>query len=163
MKIGIILAILVSTLTLTSCQTQKKDTAQQDVGRYVTSIEKASEQDQSYALPKPANIKPVVYNATSLRDPFELPTMVKNTKNYPNAILKNVSLDSLKLMGIVVEQDHQWAMFRSSDGHIYKITEGMRVGFQQALLTKIDAKSVTFTIDANADVGEKPRDVVFTP
>jgi Tfp pilus assembly protein PilP len=162
MRIFIITSVLISAMLLTSCQTQKKDTARQDVARYIASVEKAAETDQSTALLKQTVIHPVVYNSENLRDPFELPTMVKNTKNYPNAILKDVSLNSLKLVGIVTEKNQRWAMFKTSEGQLYKITEGMRAGFQQALLTKIDLDSVTFTIDANTEVGEKPRDVVFT-
>jgi len=157
-----IVLIVTSVLLLTSCQTQRKDTASQDVARFVVNIEKASETSHPDALQKPIIVKPVVYNSENLRDPFELPTMVRNTKQYPNAILKEVSLDSLKLMGIMVEKNQRWAMFKANDGQLYKMTEGMRAGFQQALLTKIDADSVTFTIDANTDVGEKPRDIVFT-
>lgn len=158
----VIIGILMSMIFLTSCQTQKKESATQDVDRMVASIEKAAATDRAHALQKPVIVQPVIYNAKNLRDPFELPTMVKSAKNYPNAILKDVSLDSLKLIGIVIQKNQRWAMFRTNDGHLYKMMEGMRVGFQQALLSKMNSDSVTFTIDANADVGEKPRDVVFT-
>lgn len=160
--VGII--ILMSVLLLTSCQTQKKNTptVTQEVAQYVASIQKASELSHSKMPPKLAAIQPVTYDGSNLRDPFELPTMVRNTKEYPNAILKNVSLDSLKLVGIVVQNEMRWAIFKANDGQLYKITVGMRAGFQQALLTKIEPDKVTFTIDANADLGEKPQDVVFS-
>ena len=55
----------------------------------------------------------------------------------------------------------RWALFRSHDGKLYKITEGMRVGLQQALLTHITDNQVEFKIDADAKQGEKPKRIIM--
>lgn len=109
-------------------------------------------------------ITPATYQGERARNPFEIPALVKNTKFYPNAILTNMALDSLKLVGIVTHRDQHWAVFRSNDGKLYRITTGMRVGLQQALLTQITKTQVKFVVDMPTDKSgkEESHDVIMT-
>src|SRR3990167_4831236 len=148
-------------MLLTACQ--KKDTSKQDVTRFVKSLEDASQNAKKNDIEKESiAIVAITYDGEKYRDPFELPADVKNIKQYPNTILVGMALDSLKLVGVVLHKNQRWAVFRASNGKVYKITEGMRVGIQQALLTEIGHHQAKFMIDASAESGEKPREVVMT-
>lgn len=152
-------SMILSGLLLTSCE--KKDTAHHHVSQFVKSLEQAASTQTQKSATKDGEMLPVAYDGESYRDPFELPASVKNVKQYPNTILHDMALDSLKLIGIVHHKDRRWAIFRASNGKLYKITEGMRVGTQQALLTDIKRDQVTFVVDAVAE-GEKSRELVMS-
>jgi Tfp pilus assembly protein PilP len=153
-----LIGMILSGLLLTSCQ--KQDTAHQDVSRFVKSLESAATTQKQKSGLKESEIVSIAYDGEKYRDPFELPASVKNVKQYPNAILGDMALDSLKLVGIVTHKDQRWAVFRASNGKLYKITEGMRVGTQQALLTDIKQNQAKFMIDAGE--GDKPRELVMS-
>lgn len=150
-----------SGILLAACHDQKKESAEQNVQHMVKNLESASEalktQRQEEIL-----VRPVAYQGAGLRDPFEIPALVKNIKIYPNAILTNTALDSLKLRGVVLHANHRWAILQAEDGRLYRVTEGVRVGLQQALLTQIDPDAIKFSVDMDLELGQKSHDVVMT-
>jgi Tfp pilus assembly protein PilP len=146
-------------LTLTGCE--KKNTAKQDAKSYAEKIEAAAKSIPQKNLDIITDIKPVVYDGANRRDPFELPASIRNVKQYPNTILPNVALDSFKLVGILLLKDDRWAMLRANDGKVYKVSVGVRIGLQQALVTDIEKNQVKFRIDSPAETNEKPREVVM--
>lgn len=150
---------LFCSLFVTACD-QKKDSATQTVQQFVKTVEGASESQQANKK-EDALMKPVAYQGATLRDPFEIPAFVKNTKVYPNAILTNTALDSLKLRGVVLHAQQRWAILQAQDGQLYRVTEGMRVGLQQALLTQIDQNEIKFNVDMELEIGQRPHDVVM--
>lgn len=155
------LIFLLSNIFLVACHDQKKDSATQTVQQFVKTIEGASEVQQERKK-EDELMKPVAYQGATLRDPFEIPALVKNTKIYPNAILVNTALDSLKLRGVVLHAQQRWAILQAQDGRLYRVTEGMRIGLQQALLTQIDQNDIKFNVDMELELGQKPHDVVMT-
>jgi Tfp pilus assembly protein PilP len=132
-------------VTLPACQKQKD--AKQAVSQFLKQIETTTTAERTKNLSDQAAGIHITYEGENLRNPFELPAMVKNLKFYPNTILKDAGLDSLKLVGIVLHKNQQWAVFRAQDKKLYKMTVGMRVGFQQALLSEINQDNVKFTVD----------------
>lgn len=154
-----LVGVILIGMILTSCQ--KQDTGSQDASQFVKSLETAATAIKQKSVESENVIAAVSYNGENYRDPFELPASVKNVKQYPNAILKEMALDSLKLIGIVYHKDQRWAVFRATNGKLYKITEGMRVGTQQALLTEITSRQAKFTVDEVAE-GDKPRELVMS-
>ncbi|MCB1827646.1 MAG: pilus assembly protein PilP, partial [Coxiellaceae bacterium] len=103
------------------------------------------------------------YQAQKQRDPFERPnTDQKKTSKqlYANAILTNVSVSSLKLIGTVSQNNRIWAMIATPQGNIVRITVGYRVGNNQALVTQITENQVKFKVDT--DDKDKPRILTIT-
>lgn len=104
------------------------------------------------------------YQATKLRNPFERPK-AKRGKKYPNAILQSYGLSSLQLVGTMTDPNSTktWAFLRTSDGKIYKIIKGSRVGSNYALVTQIDRNQVKFIEEQESDDGElKQRTFTLT-
>ena len=152
-------AIFFSVL-LSSCD-QKKQNPHQDVNQLIVQIETASKQSEIKKLKIKETAVHIVYDGGKLKDPFELPSSSQGGKVYPNSILRELSVDSLKLTGVVMKDDTRWAIFRENDGKLYKITVGMRVGVQQALLNKISPDQAVFLIDeAGGDEGK--REIIMT-
>jgi len=165
MKIGkyiLIICVIVSGALLASCH-KKTNTAKKDAEEFIQRIKAASEMSLANKKKEAgSNVRRYYYEGAHMRDPFELPATVKNVKQYPNAILRDVGLDSLRFTGVIIHNDHHWAIFQTSKGQLYKLTEGMRVGVQQALLIDITQEQVKFVVDANAAIGEKQHEVVMT-
>ncbi|OGT44003.1 MAG: hypothetical protein A3F13_04565 [Gammaproteobacteria bacterium RIFCSPHIGHO2_12_FULL_40_19] len=147
-------------MLLTSCE--KQNNAKRDVSRFVKTLENVSSAMKPKDAEKGEVIAPVFYDGDKHRDPFELPASVKNVKQYPNTILVEMPLDSLKLIGIVFHKNLRWAVFRGTNGRVYKMTEGMRVGTQHALLTEIQRSQIKFTVDVNTEAGVTAKEVVMT-
>lgn len=146
---------------LVACSKKNQEDPTQQVARFVQQIEAAAKLSEQNKKNKQADIAQVEYTGSALRDPFELTAAVKNVKDYPNSILTDTSIDSLKLVGIVAHKDARWALFRSTDGRLYITTEGMRLGLQHALLTQITANEVKFSVDESSG-GEGKREVVMS-
>lgn len=106
-------------------------------------------------------IAPVPYSAGKTRDPFELPVNDEKSKKYPNTILKDVALDSIKLVGIVMNAKQSWAIIRTNKGELYRITVGTRIGLQQSLLTQIEQNQVKFTQEVNTPSGTQNKVIVM--
>lgn len=159
-RIAFIMTALLCIVILSACEKQRDEKdAKQVVSLYVKNLEKASEQRGAVKVSqKTILIKQVTYDVANMRDPFEMPSMTKNTKQYPNTILRNAALDSLKLSGILLQDNQRWAVFRANDGKLYKMTVGMRIGIQQALLTQILQNKVIFSIDGSTP--DEPKHMV---
>lgn len=153
--------LVFSTLLLSACQ-NRGDNAEKEVSRLVATVENAAKKNTGQQVNKKLAVQAIAYEGDKYRDPFELPATVKNIKKYPNAILGDVALDTLKLVGIILHGNERWALFRANNGKMYKITEGMRVGVQQALLTEISNNQVKFTVDVDSEQGGKPQEVTMT-
>lgn len=154
-----LMILLLCSMMLTGCE--KNNTARQDAKSYVEKIEAAAKSIPQKDIDVMSDIKPVVYEGSNLRDPFELPANVRNVKQYPNTILPNLALDSFKLVGTLLLKDDRWAMLRANDGKVYRVTVGVRIGLQQALVTDIEKNEVKFRIDPAAETNEKPREVIM--
>ncbi|HLB55754.1 MAG TPA: pilus assembly protein PilP [Coxiellaceae bacterium] len=161
-RLFIIFLLSLCMITLNSCGEKNKESPTEQVAKFVQQVEAAAKLSEKNKSSKQATIAQVEYTGSDLRDPFELTAAVKNVKEYPNSILTDTSIDSLKLIGIVMHKDTRWALFRSSDGRLYVTTEGMRLGLQHALLTQITADEVKFSIDESSTGGEAKREVVMS-
>ena len=132
-------------LLLNACS-KHEGSAQKEVANLVkvveTSAEATQKNEQNTETPV---VKPYRFDGDQLRDPFEGPTESKEqSKQYANTILKNTALDSLKLIGVVLNGATQYAIFRANDGQLYKIGVGTRVGLENSLLKRIDENQVEF-------------------
>lgn len=156
------LLFLFCVLCLSSCHSENEN-PQASAEKF---IQQAKQTSQKALLEedKRATIVAATYQGARSRNPFEIPALVKNTKLYPNAILTHMALDNLKLVGVVIHHDQRWAIFRSNDGKLYRITTGMRVGLQKALLTQIMQNQVKFVVDMPVGTSgkEESHDVIMT-
>ena len=160
-RLYLIIGVLLCSAVLSACQQKNKSDAKKNVLKLVKQVEDASRASEFNKLNKPLPIISVVYDGSHSRNPFELPDAIKNIKEYPNTILREGSIESVKLIGIVLNNKERWAIIRAKDGRVYKISEGMRVGMQQALLTQISQDAVKFSID-DSGTDEGKRDIVMT-
>lgn len=157
----LIISILIGITLVTSCHKKHSvKSADQKVKQFIKKIEKPT----VVTTPQQHNatsFSNVTYKGKTERNPFESSKISKNSKHYPNTILKNISLDSLKLVGVMTHENKRWAIFRANDGKLYKMTEGMRVGITSALLTKIDSDHVVFLEDLEMGAEKKTNLVVI--
>lgn len=142
---------------LVSCQNDESKKGQQNAQKFVKELEAVAKIKEDIQK-EDIEMKPIVFEGANLRDPFEIPSLVKSVKNHPSAILTGMALDSLKLTGIVVNHDTRFAVLRANDGVLYKITVGMRVGLQQALVSQIEQDRIVFTVESETDSNKKEMD-----
>jgi type IV pilus assembly protein PilP len=149
-------------LCLSACSKHEKS-AQDDVNNLVKVVETSAESTQNKKQKTPDLIQTYHFEGAQLRDPFESPTEVRQeNKQYANTILKNIALDSLKLVGVIVNSTMQYAIFRANDGQLYKIKVGERVGLENSLLTKVNENEVTFTQESGpSSEGTLTREIVL--
>lgn len=149
-KIFIYIGIILLAATLSSCGGKSKS-AKKEADNFVKTIEDAAKTNQMQQLNQPVEIKKITYDAGNLRDPFSLPTETRNALLYPNTILRTESIDKLTLTGIIVDGNKKIAVFKNANGDLYKLSEGMRVGLQNALLLKINDNNVIFKLGTQGD------------
>jgi len=144
---------LVFTITLLTmlvgCEQDKPDLRQ-----FVAEV-KARDKSDIPDLPTIKVYQSYAYSADDLRDPFtrtvveQLPQNVaadsapepedngiKPNKHRTKELLEYYSLSSLQLMG-TLEQDKLWALVRSPDGVIHRVTEGNYMGMNHGQILEI--------------------------
>lgn len=150
-----LLVVSLLSTTLLACNGQK--TANADIHHFIQEVKQRFEEKQT----KPAHIKQVPkssYTSSSLRSPFERPeARNKLTKQYKNVILRSYTLESLSITGIIVSKKQSWAIIKTPDGKLTRITQGSRVGASQALVTNITKTQVQFTKEIGTQFGTKEK------
>lgn len=104
------------------------------------------------------------YHSADKPSPFQLlKKKAASKKHYPNAILQDHTVQSLKLIGILSKGNKIWAMITTPEGKMYKITVGTRVGNNYALVTQITQNNVKFREDsASSSESSKPKNIILT-
>lgn len=87
------------------------------------------------------------FQTVETRDPFTSLETMSNSKKYPNSILQQYTLESLRLIGVLEHGAKKWAVITAPDEKIYRITVGTRIGKQQSLVTKITPNTVFLQTD----------------
>jgi len=135
----------------------KQHSAEQDVNQLVAQLEKGALAKQR-KVEAAQIITPVIYQGDNQRDPFEIPVLVQRDTQHPDTLLRNIALDSLKLVGVIMHHDQRWAVFRATDGKVYRVEEGARVGLQHALLTRVMENQVIFKLSTSATQSNEMKD-----
>lgn len=121
--------ILCLSLMLVACGDNNK----RDVEKQVTSI-KSKPAMPIESLPTLQPMAKTTYQASYLRNPFEVPKKVVaqdtgqpdlNRKKDP---LEAFSLDSLKMVGSIKQANQVWALIQAPNGTIYPIRRGQYIG-----------------------------------
>lgn len=105
-----------------------------------------------------------VYNAGSLRSPFE--PMLRDGRGGPNSNrakepLENFPLDSLRFVGTMQEGKAVWALITAPDGSVYQVSAGNYMGQNYGQVTSITANSLTLTEMVPNGDGWRPHPVTL--
>lgn len=157
-KLTIIPIALLTTALLAGCGDHKK---QAKLDHYLQTVKKTNPPPKLAPAPK-IKITQNTYRASTSRDPFENPHVKQKKKSYPNTYLGKYALDNLKLAGILTREDKTWALVTSPDGKMHKITQGMRIGTNQILITKITHNEVQLLDQSYLNYGQKAKKIVLT-
>lgn len=153
------LVMLPAVLLLSGCEKDRK--AEKEVAAFMERSEKLAQARKNEAEKKEKPIVSYVYESTNLRDPFDQSEGSVSAKHYSNSILSDISLDDLTLVGTVLKNNDDWAVVRDSNGNLYRLTKGMHVGVQQAMLVGIKQNEITFKPESEFGSKDKLNDIVM--
>ena len=151
--------LLPSILLLSGCEKDRK--AEKDVKEFLQRAEKIAQVKRDSEKKKENPLVSYVYEGGNLHDPFDRSETVTVAKRHSDSILSNTSLDDLKLVGTVLRKKNSWAILRGSDGKLYRLTQGVHVGVQQAMLMEIKQGEIVLKIEPELGSKEKSNDVVM--
>lgn len=146
-------------LLLSGCEKTRK--AEKDVKEFLQRAEKIAQVKRDAEQKKENPIVSYVYEGDNLRDPFDRSENVAVAKRHQDSILSEMSLDDLKLMGTVLRAENSWAIVRGSDGKLYRLTKGVHVGVQQAMLVEIKPGEIILKTEPELGAKEKSSDIVM--
>jgi type IV pilus assembly protein PilP len=99
-------------------------------------------------IPEIQNVQVEKYSVSQLRDPYQrvvnrtagddVPDLHRKKSN-----LENYSLDSLKLVGIMTEGDHSWAVISTPDNLVYPLALGEYIGQNFGKLVAISNNKIS--------------------
>jgi type IV pilus assembly protein PilP len=101
------------------------------------------------ALPKMSTYQTFTYNAQNQRSPFEYDIQIQknnvvkgsllrpNTQRTPE-LLEKYPLDSLSMMGTLSKNNHLWALIKTPDKKIHRISLGQYLGQNFGQVTQIE-------------------------
>ena len=121
--------------------------AQEDLQRYIDSI-KARKSFNIEPIPKLQTSLTYHYPKNHVRDPFvavvEKRVSEANApdQDRPKQRLENFALDSLRMVGVLRENEQTWAVVSAPDGGVYRVNTGNFLGKNYGKVTKINAKTV---------------------
>lgn len=152
-----IIALCFLMMWLVGCQ--KESRSQAAANRFIT---QAKIMEKKIAVKGPITPNaPVPYLAAHLRDPFEIPVSEAVNKKYPDTILRDTALDTIKLIGVIIHDKQSWAIIRTNKGKLYGLTAGTRVGMQHSLLTQIEENQVKFIQEVSTVSGIQNKEIVL--
>lgn len=152
-------SILPSILLLSGCEKDRK--AEKEVKEFVQRAEKIAQAKKETEKKKENPIVSYVYEGDNLRDPFDRSENLPVAKRHDNSILSDMSLDDLKLVGTVLRKENSWAIVRGSDGKLYRLTQGVHIGVQQAMLVEIKQGEIILKTKSDMESKDKSNDIVM--
>lgn len=152
------LLIMILMMLTTSCGKQKKK--EDNIDEYIqkTKQKLIIQTPTEYTVPK---IDKAYFHTNNQRNPFENPFIKKLKKSYPDAILKEHSIDSLRMVGIINHGKKIWGILTTPDGKKYKVTIGMRVGVNNALVKKITEHEMILEDQSGSEQGQNPVEITL--
>lgn len=147
--IKIFMPLLIVSL-VSGCQKEKDD-----LQAYVDKV-KSQQAADIPPIPVMKPYEPFAYAAEDLRDPF-VPTVteleepreeilpdngIKPDENRRKEVLENFALGELQFVGSL-EQDGTWALIRSPDGVIHRVTAGNYMGMNDGVIISVSDSTLT--------------------
>lgn len=124
-----------------------------DLKAYIENV-KAQIKPSIEPLPKVKAVEPFVFNAEELRDPFvadeqlqgpgeeRADTGISPDTARPKEELESYELDSLRLMGTLLQDGTMWGLIRSPDGTIHRVHAGNYMGKNYGKILKITENEI---------------------
>ena len=143
--------LLVSCFILASCA--ENDSS--DLRAFVQQ-EKSIKSGKIPPLPEFIQYKMFTYKGDEARDPFvpvvDVEIVTKRGYSGPRPDesrikepLENFSLDTLRMMGILTQQDITWVLVRDPEGLLHRVTLGNYLGLNNGKITELYEDSVKIT------------------
>lgn len=149
---------------------------QSDLEAYVAKI-KARQPDPLEPLPDIKQVDTFIYEPGERRDPFvadsqahEAVAAVSDNGLAPDPLrrkeeLESFSLDALRMVGTLEQDQTRWALIRSQDGILYKVRVGNHMGLNNGQITSISDDEIQLTevvSDGPGDWRERQAKVSLT-
>lgn len=96
-----------------------------------------------------------IYTASSLIDPFDRENLKEKVEDLPSVAgaagpdrsrrkepLEAFPLDSLKLVGVLAQNDQNWAVIRAPDKTVHRVKEGNYMGVNYGEILEVDDNTV---------------------
>jgi len=119
-----------------------------DLQNYVKKV-KARQKSRVEPLPEPVIYDSYAYVKENLRDPFTpqrkkvaTTAPLKLQCRPPRDVLEGFPLDSLKMVGILEQKGHRWALIRGQDGTLYRTRTGKCMGQNDGKIIKITESEI---------------------
>ena len=106
-------------------------------------------------LPEIKTVQPFVFNGEDLRDPFvldeasqsapeeeKIESTIRPDTTRPKEELESYELDSLRMVGTVVQKGITWALIRSNDGAIHRARAGNYLGKNYGRIVSIKENQI---------------------
>ena len=144
--------VIVASLTLTACGSGNMA----DLEQYAEGV-KAREPGPIEPLPEIAQVDTFIFEPGDRRDPFELDTQTAAAE--PTAAggdlapdplrrkeeLEQFSLDSLKMVGTMEQDDATWGLVIAPGGTLYRVRAGNYLGQNNGQITRITEDEIELT------------------
>jgi type IV pilus assembly protein PilP len=129
-----------------------------DLEEYVQKV-KSQQTSKIDPLPEFKPYESFTYQAADLRDPFTEPTYshpqavasltsnngIKPDFDRPSEPLEEFPLDSLRMVGTLEQNEHNWALINDTDGTIHRVEPGNYAGQNHGKITRVTEFEVELT------------------
>ena len=129
-----------------------------DLEDYVAQV-KSQQTSRIDPLPEFKPYESFAYQAADLREPFTEPTFshpqaattqisnngVKPDFDRPTEPLEEFPLDSLRMVGTLEQNEHNWALINDTDGTIHRVQPGNYAGQNHGKITRVTEFEVELT------------------
>ena len=124
-----------------------------DLQRYVEEV-KGRPASGIEPIPEVKQVVGFVYAAKNRRDPFTpqedataeteavLDNGIRPDPNRRKEELEVYSLDSLRMVGTLEQDDQTWGLVKTSDGTIHRVTQGNYMGLNDGKITRISEDKI---------------------
>jgi len=152
-KVEVIIKIFIGglALILAACGTGEFE----DLQQYVKQV-KSRPGSPIAGLPEAKPYDRFLYEDMDLRDPFR-PTVQATARsssglnklrpniNRDSEVLENFSLDTLKMVGSLKQDNQKWGIVMTADGFIHRVKRGSHVGKNFGKITRITDSEIKIT------------------
>jgi type IV pilus assembly protein PilP len=166
--------VILAALSLVSCGLGSMS----DLEDYINQI-KARKSTRIEPLPEIKPYETYIYASSELRDPFRSTfqieeerqrTVASNTGISPDVnrrkeALEAFPLDTLRMVGILKQQEVTWAIIKANDGTVHRVHKGNYMGQNHGRIVKVhDAKIELTEIVPNGTGGweERPASIALS-
>ncbi len=128
----------------------------------VTYVEEVKVQDVPPPAPLPyfPHVEPFRPNIASWKDPFEpfftapvIPPHTPRPGRHPEEELERFSLDSLRMVGMMAQDEHEWGLIRDPDGLVHRIAVGNYLGRNYGKVRDVTETHIALTEIIPDDAG----------